>query len=78
MRAGTKRIRLSERGAITWVTVLMLAAVALAHIGRRRAAKADGDAAKFRTAALFYGLSILVLLVGIPWPFTFGRPWIRI
>jgi hypothetical protein len=58
--------------------VLMLAAVALAHIGRRRAAKASGEAAKFRTAALFYGLSILVLLVGIPWPFTFGRPWIRL
>ncbi|HTX91544.1 MAG TPA: hypothetical protein VMC09_10030 [Anaerolineales bacterium] len=58
--------------------ILMLVAVALAHIGRSRARKAEGDSLKFRTAAVFYGLSILVVLVAIPWPFTFGRPWIRL
>jgi len=57
--------------------LLVLVAVALAHIGRRRARKASGDAARFRTAALFFGLSILVLLVAIPWPFDFGRPLLR-
>jgi hypothetical protein len=54
--------------------LLMLGAVALAHIGRSRSRKAEGAAAKFRTAAIFYGLSILVVLVAIPWPFDFGRP----
>ena len=58
--------------------ILMLVAVALAHIGRSRARKAEGNPLKFRTAAVFYGLSILVVLVAIPWPFTFGRPWIRL
>jgi hypothetical protein len=58
--------------------ILILVAVALAHIGRTRARKADGDANKFRTAAIFYTLSILLVLVAIPWPFTFGRPWIRL
>jgi hypothetical protein len=58
--------------------ILILVAVALAHIGRTRSRKAAGDPAKFRTAAIFYGLSILIVLVAIPWPFTFSRPWIRL
>ena len=57
--------------------LLVLVAVALAHIGRTRSRKQPADAGKFRTAAVFYALSILVLLVAIPWPFDFGRPWIR-
>jgi hypothetical protein len=57
--------------------LLILVAVALAHMGRSRSRKAQGDAGKFRTAALFYGLSILVLLIAIPWPFDLGRPWLR-
>jgi hypothetical protein len=58
--------------------ILILIAVALAHIGRTRSRKTDGDTNKFRTAAIFYTLSILLVLVAIPWPFTFGRPWIRL
>jgi hypothetical protein len=58
--------------------ILILIAVALAHIGRTRSRKANGDPARFRSAAIFYGLSILLVLVAIPWPFTFSRPWIRI
>ncbi len=61
---------------IHWV--LVLAAVALAHIGRARARKAEGERRKFRTAALFYSLSILILAVAIPWPFDFGRPLLRL
>ncbi len=58
--------------------LLMLAAVALAHVGRIRARKARGDAGKFRTAAIFFSLSILVVLVAIPWPFDFSRPLLRL
>ncbi len=51
--------------------VLMLGAVALAHIGRTRADKAEGPTAKGRTAALFFIASLVVVLIAIPfkaWP----------
>jgi hypothetical protein len=57
--------------------LLMLAAVALAHIGRAISRKREGATSKFRIAAIFYTLSILVVLVAIPWPFDFGRPLLR-
>ncbi len=58
--------------------LLILVAVALAHMGRSLSRKQPEDAKKFRTAGIFYGLSILFLLIAIPWPFDFGRPWIRL
>jgi len=54
---------------------IMLLAVALVHIGRKRAQKAATDAAKHRTAAIFFGLALVLILAGIPWPFReVGRP----
>lgn len=47
----------------------MLAAVALAHVGRVRARKALLPGARHRTLVIFYGLSLLVMLLSIPWPF---------
>ncbi len=47
----------------------MIVALALAHIGRARARKALGDAARHRTTAIFFGLSLVVILLTIPWPF---------
>ena len=47
--------------------VIMLVAVALAHIGKSRSKKAEGDTAKHKTATIFYGLSIAAILMGIPW-----------
>jgi hypothetical protein len=47
----------------------MLIAVALAHIGRGRIRKAADDARRHRTAAIFYGLALVAMLVSIPWPF---------
>jgi len=58
--------------------LLMLVAVALAHMGRALSRKKQEDVSKFRTAAIFYILSILVVLVAIPWPFDFARPWLRL
>jgi len=57
---------------------LMLAAVVLAHIGRSFSRKAIDDRTRHQRAALFYGLSLLAILIAIPWPFLpAGRPWIR-
>lgn len=49
----------------------MLLAVAFTHIGRARIRKAMEGAKKHRTALIFIGLALLVMLVSIPWP---GRP----
>ncbi len=57
---------------LSWVhPPAMIAAVALAHVGRVRADRATGDTAKGTQAALFFGLSLVVMLVAIPlaaWP----------
>ena len=57
---------------ISWVHPLaMIAAVALAHVGRVRTDRAAGDRNKGRQAALFFGLSLVVVVIAIPlasWP----------
>ena len=56
----------------------MIVAIALAHVGRTKSRKANTDAAKFRTAGIFYGLALLIMLASIPWPgMPGGRPLIR-
>jgi hypothetical protein len=58
--------------------VLMVVAIALAHVGRALAQKATGIA-RHRRAAIFYGLALLVILSAIPWPFRFADlPWFRL
>jgi putative Ca2+/H+ antiporter (TMEM165/GDT1 family) len=55
--------------------VLMLAGVALVHVGRVRTRKAATDQARHRTAAIFFLLGLLAILAGIPWPGrVVGRP----
>jgi hypothetical protein len=59
--------------------VMMVAALALAHIGTARIGRAADDRAKFRTAAIFYTLSLVLVLAGTPWPFRdIGRPLFRL
>jgi len=54
---------------------IMLAAIALVHVGRARARKVRTDHARHRTAAIFFTLGLLLILLGTPWPFrTIGRP----
>jgi hypothetical protein len=51
--------------------LLMAAAVALAHVGRARADRAQGDKAKGTQASIFFGASLVVVLLAIPlaaWP----------
>jgi hypothetical protein len=45
----------------------MVVAVVLVHIGRARSRRATDDQAKARTAAIFYTLALLVILLGMPW-----------
>jgi hypothetical protein len=55
----------------------MFLAVALAHVGRVRTRKA-GSLRRHRVAAIFFGLSLLLILLSIPWPGTAnGRPLVR-
>jgi hypothetical protein len=52
----------------------MFIALVLAHVGRVRVRKAAA-ARKHRTAAIFFGLALIAILVSIPWPgMTNGRP----
>ncbi len=46
---------------------LMIVAVIVAHIGRSRAKKAASDEGKHKQAAIFFALSILLVLLAIPW-----------
>jgi hypothetical protein len=53
----------------------MLVAVALAHVGQSRIKKATDDTRRHRTAAVFFGLSLFIILLSIPWPgMPAGRP----
>jgi cation transport ATPase len=47
--------------------VLMLLAVAAAHVGSVAARRARDDATKYRRTLLWFGLSFLLVLVAIPW-----------
>jgi hypothetical protein len=46
----------------------MIVAIALAHVGRARSRKAADSESKHRQALIFFGLSLVVLLLSIPWP----------
>jgi hypothetical protein len=58
--------------------VAMIAALALVHIGRARIKKAADGRARHRTAVVFFGLGLLLMLLMIPWPgMTGGRVLFR-
>jgi hypothetical protein len=48
-------------------TILMLAAVTLGHIGGAMAKKNTDDATRFKKGSIFFILSLIALLAGIPW-----------
>lgn len=53
----------------------MLIAITLAHIGSIRIRKAADSTRRHRSAAVFYGLALVIVLLSIPWPgMTAGRP----
>jgi hypothetical protein len=60
-------------------TTLMIVAIIVAQMGAGRARKARDAARAARTTLVFGGLSLLVILVAIPWPFLgqIARPLLR-
>jgi hypothetical protein len=52
----------------------LIVAVVLAHLGSVFSRRAKTDTSKHRTAAIFYTLAVLVILIAIPW----SRPLIRL
>lgn len=55
----------------------MAIALALAHVGRKRVARATPER-RARVAMVFYGLALLAILASIPWPgLPAGRPLFR-
>jgi hypothetical protein len=45
-----------------------IAVVALVHVGSVRARRMLDDAARWRTAARFYGAALMVAVLAVPWP----------
>jgi len=57
----------------------MVAALALAHVGRVRVRRAADAPRRHRTAAIFFGLALLAIVVTIPWPgMPAARPLVRL
>lgn len=46
---------------------IMIIAIALAQVGRTLSKKAKSDNQKFKRQLIFFGLSLLAMLAGIPW-----------
>ena len=64
--------------AVEHVTA-MLVAVVVAHVGRVLARKAQAASAKRMRLLICFGLALVLMLVGIPWPGTkAGRPLFRV
>jgi hypothetical protein len=57
----------------------MIVALAFAHAGRAIARRMTGIPAKHRATAIWFSISVLIILAAIPWPFQiYGRPLLRI
>jgi Na+/proline symporter len=50
----------------------MLIAILLVHIGRNKVKSEADDTSKFRKGFIYFGISLLIMLAMIPWPFREG------
>lgn len=59
---------------------MMLVAAIAATVGQAAASRAQGDAKKHRIAAIGFGIALVLLLIGVPWPFRaeIARPWLTL
>jgi uncharacterized membrane protein len=57
--------------------LLMLIAIVLVTIGRKKAEKATDTKAKHKKIAVFYTIALVLILAAIPWPFrtALGGSW---
>src|SRR5665213_2426558 len=59
-------------------SVIMIIAWILVHVGRVAVKKAVTSPGKYKRTLLYFGISLLLILISIPWPFReIARPWIR-
>jgi hypothetical protein len=57
--------------------IFTLLAVLVAHLGSLSTKKAPTTRTRFARAALLFTLALVLLLLGIPWPWmAVGRPWL--
>ena len=58
-------------------SLLMLLAIALISIGYSRAKRAASAPASWKSIGIFWGIGLLLILLGIPWPFrtALGAGW---
>lgn len=57
-------------------SLLMVIAVILITIGYSRSKKALDAGKKFKSVLIFYLLGLILMLIGIPWPFMdYGTSW---
>lgn len=64
--------------AVEHITMAVIAFV-LVHMGYSKVKKATTDAQKHKTALIFFGIALLLVLLLTPWPFRLagaGRGWI--
>jgi hypothetical protein len=58
---------------------LMIISVVIMTIGSSKAKRQRSAQQKFKTTAIYFTISLLLILVAIPWPFSplAARPWLR-
>jgi hypothetical protein len=58
---------------------MMILAWILVHVGRVVVKKAPLSSVKFKRSLLFFGITLLLILIATPWPFreAVARPWFR-
>lgn len=59
--------------------VLMILAWILVHVGRVVVKKGITSSVKFKRSLIFFGITLLLILIAMPWPFreAVARPWFR-
>ena len=56
--------------------LLMLIAILLITMGYTRSKKMPEDARKYRLTLIYFTVALIIILIGIPWPFRgFGSGW---
>ncbi len=51
---------------------LMILAIVMGTLGHMLSKRANDDASKHKRQVIFYGLCLLLILIGVPWPFRPG------
>ncbi|MEP6926919.1 MAG: hypothetical protein ABI834_04745 [Ginsengibacter sp.] len=59
--------------------ILMILAWIIVHAGRVGVKKAFTSPVKFKRSLIFFGITLLLILIAMPWPFreAVSRPWFR-